>query len=406
MMITMLERTNGRTLGIMTTRTEGDVPFTNRGFYRRLIVCGRRYGLTVFVFSPEDIDWSLSRVTGYVYEPSLKQWVSRWFPLPDAVYDRCFFSTRKEYANYRTALRRLLEQQPVRLLGYGLKGKWEVQQLLQREERLRPFLPPTEELRSSRTMLEWLKRRDAIVLKPQGGSQGRGVLLVRRESAGMARVSAAAVTENTAEAAFSVRGRDARNRRVAHGFGDAAALLRWLRRFTGRRSYLVQPYLQLHDASGDAYDVRSLVQKDGAGRWQLTGMAVRQGQGGSLTSNLHGGGKAEAAGPFLARVFGPEKARQLQKELTRLSELIPDVLESCHGRLVELGIDFGVDLDGYIWILEVNSKPGRSIFTYLQDDKARNRALENPIRYAKYLLTQTAIPEDRKLRRFGQSQER
>jgi hypothetical protein len=82
------------------------------------------------------------------------------------------------------------------------------------------------------------------------------------------------------------------------------------------------------------------------------------------------------------------------------------VLESCHGRLVELGIDFGVDLDGYIWILEVNSKPGRSIFTYLQDDKARNRALENPIRYAKYLLTQTAIPEDHKLRRFGQSRER
>nr|WP_284646838.1 YheC/YheD family protein [Paenibacillus chinjuensis] len=77
-------------------------------------------------------------------------------------------------------------------------------------------------------------------------------------------------------------------------------------------------------------------------------------------------------------MFGPEKARQLQKELTRLSELIPDVLESCHGRLVELGIDFGVDLDGYIWILEVNSKPGRSIFTYLQDDKARNRALKIP----------------------------
>ncbi|WP_284646841.1 hypothetical protein [Paenibacillus silviterrae] len=31
-------------------------PFYERGFYRRLIVCGRRYGLTVFVFSPEDID--------------------------------------------------------------------------------------------------------------------------------------------------------------------------------------------------------------------------------------------------------------------------------------------------------------------------------------------------------------
>nr|WP_284646839.1 YheC/YheD family protein [Paenibacillus chinjuensis] len=147
-------------------------------------------------------------------------------------------------------------------------------------------------------MLEWLKRRDAIVLKPQGRLAGtRRAARAPRKRRDGPRQRCPPVTENTAEAAFSVRGRDARNRRVAHGFGDAAALLRWLRRFTGRRSYLVQPYLQLHDASGDAYDVRSLVQKDGAGRWQLTGMAVRQGQGGSLTSNLHGGGKAEAAGP-------------------------------------------------------------------------------------------------------------
>ncbi|MED4601859.1 hypothetical protein P9314_14260, partial [Paenibacillus validus] len=74
----------------------------------------------------------------------------------------------------------------------------------------------------------------------------------------------------------------------------------------------------------------------------------------------------------------------------QLADTLPEVLESRHGRLAELGIDFGVDTGGHIWMLEVNSKPGRSIFTYLRDDKARLAAVANPLRYADYLLRQTA----------------
>jgi hypothetical protein len=119
-------------------------------------------------------------------------------------------------------------------------------------------------------------------------------------------------------------------------------------------------------------------------------MAVRRGQDGSLTSNLHGGGIAEPAGPFLARQFDAEKARSILSKLRELSVEIPEALENCHGRLAELGIDFGVDIQGNIWILEVNSKPGRSIFTYLEDPQARSKAVTNPIHYARFLLQNTA----------------
>ncbi|UUZ97792.1 YheC/YheD family protein [Paenibacillus sp. P25] len=105
-----------------------------------------------------------------------------------------------------------------------------------------------------------------------------------------------------------------------------------------------------------------------------------------MTSNLHGGGSALPAADFLAREFGEGKAEALLRELKRLSELLPEALESSHGRLAELGIDYGIDTSGNIWIIEVNSKPGRSIFTYLQDDRARKAAIVNPIRYAGFLL--------------------
>jgi len=368
-----------RTLGIMTTETDGDPPFRNRQFFRRLCLIGQRMGLAVYVFTPSGLHESEKRVCGYIYDAAGKRWSREELREPDLVYDRCFFGTKEQYAAYRRTVREL-RRRNIRFLGNGLRGKWDVGQMLRQDDRLSAYLPETEPLRSMRTLAEWLMRRGEAVLKPEGGSQGRGVLHVRRTAD---RQPGAARPQ---PAAYAVRGRDGRNRPIALELGDMAALLRWLRRFIGCRRYLLQQFLLLQTHEGIAYDVRALVQKNGQGRWQITGMAARQGLAGSLTANLHGGGTVHSLPDFLKRQFGPNKAQALIAELHRLSELIPEALEQRHGRLVELGIDFGIDALGRIWFLEANSKPGRSIFTYLRDEQARAAATANPIRYARYVL--------------------
>ncbi|UUZ80594.1 YheC/YheD family protein [Paenibacillus sp. P26] len=389
-MIPKLQLSVQRPLGIMTTRADDDPPFGDRDFFRRLCLAGRRAGLTVYVFTPQAVDWTLLRVSGYAYETEEGRWVQRSFPPPTLVYDRCFCSTRREYAEYREALQRSARIGPHAASQPRPEGQSRSAAPPRAGPRFAPYLPRTEVLRGMHTLAAWLRHRREAVLKPQGGSQGRGVLLLRRSGGPGGEAAGGRVpgpgTVKAAEAAFTVRGRDARNRPVARGFADAGALMRWLRGFVAQRPYLLQEYLQLQSKSGSAYDVRALVQKDGTGRWRLTGMAVRQGQGGDLTSNLHGGGSALPAADFLAREFGEGKAEALLRELKRLSELLPEALESSHGRLAELGIDYGIDTSGNIWIIEVNSKPGRSIFTYLQDDRARKAAIVNPIRYAGFLL--------------------
>lgn len=72
--------------------------------------------------------------------------------------------------------------------------------------------------------------------------------------------------------------------------------------------------------------------------------------------------------------------------IDQLSANIPIHLESHFGRLAELGIDFGVDQQGKVWILEVNSKPGRSSFFKIGDVISARKSIENPIGYARYLL--------------------
>ncbi|WP_277714094.1 YheC/YheD family protein [Paenibacillus mucilaginosus] len=70
----------------------------------------------------------------------------------------------------------------------------------------------------------------------------------------------------------------------------------------------------------------------------------------------------------------------------RLAAELPEALEAGYGRFAELGIDFGVDRDGRLWLLEVNSKPGRSVFTLLGDARAAEAALLRPLQYAASLL--------------------
>ncbi|WP_243633232.1 YheC/YheD family protein [Paenibacillus xerothermodurans] len=384
----MLKASPRHSLGILTAHIEGQPPFLNRDFYRRLCVTGSKAGITVFVFTARSIDWAGGSVNGYAFDEERDRWIERRSALPRSVYDRCFCSNRAQYNEYRDTIRKLREHGRVLFLGHGLSCKYEVQRLLERDGRFAGHLPHTEPMHSVRTVAGWLRQRGEVLLKPRAGSHGRGVLLVQHRVRAAGGADAPEGTVN-AGPAFTVRGRDARNRRVERGFADAPALLRWLHRFTAQRRYLLQQYLLLQTFAGDAYDVRSLVQKDGTGRWQVTGMAVRRGQDGSLTANLHGGGRVEPADEFLAAQFGASASNMIMTKLHELSMQIPEALERRHGRLVELGIDFGIDTQGRIWILEVNSKPGRSILTRLNDNKARMNGVLNPIRYARFLIRQS-----------------
>ncbi|WP_426452047.1 YheC/YheD family protein [Paenibacillus sp. S-38] len=372
-----------RSVGILTARTSGLPPFDNRGFYRRLIRAGRSLGLSVFVFTPHDLPEGDDVIAGYRYNEAARRWERTDCPLPAVVYDRCFSLTAEASALYRAALRRLQAEPGVRLLGSPLPGKWDVHRHLAQDGRFTALLPRTEPL-TLRALTAWLQERGEVLLKPQAGSQGRGVLHVRRGA-----LRAGAQPSRTAEGAktaFTVRGRDARGSAVSRGFADAATLGQWLRGFVRGRRYLLQQYLQLQTEAGAAFDVRALVQKDGSGRWQLTGTAVRQAPAGSVTANLHGGGTAAPAEAFLAGRFGTQRGSALHRELCRLAAELPEAVEAGYGRLAELGIDFGVDRDGRLWLLEVNSKPGRSVFSLLGDAKAAKAALLRPLQYAASLL--------------------
>ncbi|MNW39352.1 Endospore coat-associated protein YheD [compost metagenome] len=357
-------------IGILVSESKGPFPFSENNYCRKLCLIGNKQGMHIYVFCPSSITQDRSTVQGYCYEKG--NWNRRSSPLPDILYDRCFSHVRKDQQRKQNALSLLYEKQPFIYLARGLTGKWSVYQVLKKYPDLTLYLPETHKYTGVDQLSEWLRAHDGqVFMKPQNGTHGKRTMHIKVSSP---------------QEGLRLIGRDNSNNIFKRKFPSVQEGFEWIHKFIGNRPFLLQTYLNLNSTQGEPFDIRVLMQKNSKGIWEITGRAARVGQKHSLTSNLHGGGSAHKALPFLCREFGENGGRNAITVIDHLSRDIPLYLESHFGRLAELGIDFGVDRQGKVWILEVNSKPGRSSFFRIGDYKSARKSIENPIGYARYLL--------------------
>lgn len=362
-------------LGIMTSRHHGNPPIAEPEFYSHLCRAAPLYHLHVLVFHPDGIAADGTSITGYTWEDG--SWSNTTSPPPDIIYNRCFFEGPKERKQASAALSLLSRSMP---WSRGLPDKWSVYKILKRDLRAARLLPETALYTGTRLLSMMLAEREyGVFLKPRAGSHGKRTLH-------------AVLQNGSSGGGIRIRGRDKTNAPFHYHFKSETEGLEWIHEFIGSRRYIIQPFLHLTSTTGQPFDVRVLMQKNGRGQWKLTGMAVRVGKRGSLTSNLHGGGTAVPPLPFLAAEYGPD-GKDIMHELAIEAAYLPPLLEAACGRLGELGLDFGIDSSGRIHLLEANSKPGRTVFRLTGDRRAAKLAAENPLSYARHLLlTQRRIP--------------
>lgn len=342
--------------------------FFEKGFYKYLQLLGKKKNILVYVFYPDSINWDKAIVNGYHFNFSKKKWENKQYPLPNFIYDRCFYVSAKTYFKYKPHVEKIKQNKRISLLGHGLKGKWEVYEILTKGSLYANHLPKTEKYKNPNQLLAWLKNFP-IILKPIGGSHGAGVIKVAKDNNN-----------------FIVIGRNYFNHKITFKFQDKQKFINWINQFIGRKKFIIQQYLDLFTSNKQPFDVRVLVQKDQQGTWDVTGMSARLGDKDNITSNLHGGGRVEQLASLLEREFGQDKANIILNDINKLVLAIPSFLENSHGNLFELGIDIGIDRQGRVWIIEVNSKPGRKVFSLLNDKEKTIKALSRPILYTEYLI--------------------
>lgn len=354
----------GPVVGVMAEVVgENGRPFGPQSYFiKQLITNGRKFGQICFGFSPFSINWASRTVTGYTY--GSKGWVKRTYPMPEVVYPR-----ERGYSATINRIRNRMEAHGVKLLNPKLIGKWQTHKILSQNPDLLPFIPETQLITNFGKVGTMIKKYRGVYLKPVTGSQGKNIIKVTHKKG------------SGYEYHYLM------NNQVHHG---RAATLQQLRqhlyRVMGNRRYIVQKQINLIRTRGNILDVRVMVQKDNRGRWGITGMAVRVGKHGAITSNISSGGYGRRVRGVLESKFASrEKVDEIIQQIEQVALKAASTLEQGIGNAGEMGIDIGIDQNGRVWFIEANLRPARQVFTLIGDTRTRIKSVQTPLLYARHL---------------------
>ncbi|MFD1773183.1 YheC/YheD family protein [Paenibacillus rhizophilus] len=367
-------------LGILTLYLNNARQLEEKQVYRKMITEGKRIGLDVFVFTPMDVDSGKQRIYAMVFDPATGEWSRKWRTFPDMIYDRCRI---QRSVRFQQLLQFRSRYNHLTFLNRPLRNKWTIHQTFSQKSRFRQHMPDTLLYHSSADLHRMLRVSPVVYIKPINGTGGRGILRIERlkEPRGM----------------FDIQGRRQNRRIIQPRRVSLARLESIVRQWCISGRFLVQQGIPLRLPGGRFHDYRMLVQKNSQGNWALTGIAGRVGAAKSVTSNLHGGGHAVRAETLLKEWLGSsEKAAKAIQSAEKLGLDAAAFLEDSFGTLCELALDLAIDREGRIYVLEVNPKPAREVFSRAGERETYRKALKQPLEYALWIYRTKLAPSSSK----------
>ncbi|WP_036605659.1 YheC/YheD family protein, partial [Paenibacillus assamensis] len=235
-----------------------------------------------------------------------------------------------------------------------IASKWVKTAVLVRNKTVRRAIPQTMLYRAS-ALDKLLRRHGMVYVKPDHGSQGRGVMRVQQN--------------NTKGTSFSVQ----RGDRIRSGL-TWRKLVKELRPYTRSRVHVVQQGIDLLRYNGRLLDIRAVTQVDRKWNWHFTGMVARIAQPRKAVTNGSQGADITPV-PYVFTRTGRsmDTYHQLDADIRHLCLKGAKVLSRKYPFLQELGFDIALDQKLRPWILEVNTRPDIKPFSKISDLTMYNR---------------------------------
>ncbi|RUS45974.1 YheC/YheD family protein [Cohnella sp. AR92] len=217
--------------------------------------------------------------------------------------------------------------------GRQLASKWLKTNTLLTNPYIARHIPPSR-LFSASNLRAMLASHGTVVIKPVRGGGGIGVMKISG-SGGAYRSTYMTKT---------------------HSFHSFSGLLAHVNRARKGRRYLIQKGIQLATVSGRPIDYRVKFVKEN-GVWTFRSMVGRVARRGLFVTNLCRGGMQLTAAQGIRRSLSSRAVISKKNEMRNLTRVATQLLESRFPGVGQLGYDYGIDRDGRIWILEVNTRP-------------------------------------------------
>ncbi|QOR67387.1 YheC/YheD family protein [Cytobacillus suaedae] len=334
---------------------------------------GRRSdsNIIVYRFIPTSIDPSTEKVHGEKFNHETGEWETAVFDIPMYLYDRCFYGDDPLSVRSQPIMNWLKNRPYSTFIGLGLPNKWEIYNVLRTDEELAAYTPKTIKASSVPKIINKLIKDKKLLLKPKNGSQGKGIIGL-------------IVTKGKVEALTHKN-----QKLITKSFLSKSEFSNWLNQLLSSRDYMCQQLLPLQDEDNHPFDIRILLQKNENGEWIEQGRGIRRGLKDHLISNINAGAEVLNYDDWVNALPIQQQAL-LTDGITTVLNLVPKLLEREFVNLFELGIDIGFGLDGGVWILDINSKPGRKVILQSKEGKA-DELYSAPLRYCSYLEKQSLV---------------
>ncbi len=314
-------------------------------------------GAQFFYFTPKSVNFDNRSIRGKVYENGT--WHERMMPFPDVIYNA---GSPEKLSVSKDIIEKLKKEIP--FTTYSIGNKWNVMKRLKEAKEFDKYLIPSEIVENVDLFHKFISFYKKVVFKPIDGRKGKRIYFISK--VGRANFEVKKDTEIT--------------------IYSKAQLDDLIRGQLSTGTFIVQPYIQSRTKSGQIYDFRLHVQKNGEGKWVITTIYPRIAPNGSIIPNINNGGFTNYLDPFLEQEFKEEAydiRRMLEHFSLSLAQHLDEIQMAQFGEVIdEIGIDIGLDEHQKIWMYEVNWRPGCPPAFYLELD-----VVINTIKYAMYLAS-------------------
>ncbi|TXK72258.1 YheC/YheD family protein [Paenibacillus sp. N3.4] len=331
---------------------------SNRRSRKRILDLCQRYqhlNLKLYAFTPTDIQWNKQRIIGL----SLKKgkWTQSSFPFPHAVYNRCYNKKLITIQRLEEAIGRNKCFNTINFF-----NKWDLYNLLVHSI-LKPYVPDTF-LYNEVNISELLESYKLVYMKPIYGNKGASVYRVELMDNEDIHISLHSLAPR-----YICR----KNESIQEKLDE----------LLGPKTYMVQQGILMSQLDHQYFDIRVLVQKGIMGEWTISTIACRVAHKQYFNTSMceHIYDVVEV----LPRLFPQKKVNDILQSLRDVSVKAAQEAEIHMGSLGELSVDFAIDKDSKLRIIELNGKPQKSIYNDIKSFKSKKLIYSRPLEYAYYL---------------------
>ncbi|WP_157812039.1 YheC/YheD family protein [Alteribacter populi] len=335
----------------------------------------------LFFFSRDGLKGKAGKILGVFFNKRNAKWSMKQFSYPHVVYSRKSGGLAgKKNRQYR---REFQIRKVIWWSSHRRYNKWDVFEKLANDPNIKRYLPITNKYKEISQLIPMFKKYSSVYLKSARGTGGGGVIRIRPEPGGGYE--------------WSQHGSELITKKLL----TLKELSQEIARFYRKREIIFQEGINLLSMGGRLVDFRGDLQKNGKNQLYYSYINARIGEEGSPIASRTTAERKVLFDEFIEQYMNGDwgNKEKLRRRVHHFLRTTYTTMEKYYGPLGELGIDFGIDHNWKIWLIECNKTPHRKNLKYLYPRDQRISVWVRALEYSKYLyqrqLKSKAVERDK-----------